>query len=138
MSPCLQLNLYDGILVLLFQRIGDINAQYQEKLMSMRARQGAHRDEFLRRESQARQHQYQQAGFNHYQNSAGPSEPHGYGATATAAAGALGEAHRAYAGGHYESYRERAQYAGGNQDHSLEPRGPYPGGRSYGSGRRYY
>ncbi|KAJ8649604.1 hypothetical protein MRB53_002627 [Persea americana] len=120
------------------ERIDEINAQYQEKLMAMRASQAAHRDEFLRRESQARQHQYQQAGLNHYQNSAGPSDPHGYGAPATAASDALGEAHRAYAAGHYESHRERAQYMGGNQDHGFESRGNYTGGRSYGSGRRYY
>lgn len=110
--------------------------------MTMRSRQAAHRDEFLRRESQLRQQQYQQAGLNHFQNSSGPGDPHGYGpkaaAAAAAAAGALGDAQRAYAAGHLEPYRDRSQYIGGNRDHGFESRGPYPGGRAYGSGGRYY
>ncbi|XP_077225834.1 ubiquitin carboxyl-terminal hydrolase isoform X2 [Tasmannia lanceolata] len=120
------------------EKISEINGQYQEKLMSIRARQISQRDEFLRRESQVRQHQYQQAGLSHYQNSTGPSDPHGYGVSAVSSAGALEEAHRAYAASQFDSYRERSQFLARGRNHGLESRGPYPGGRAYESGARYY
>ncbi|XP_058115596.1 uncharacterized protein LOC131258349 isoform X2 [Magnolia sinica] len=110
------------------ERIGEINAHYQEKLTGIRVRQAALRDEFLHRESQVRHHQYQQAGLSPYQNSAGPSDARGYGTAAGAASSA----------GQLDSYRERVQYLEGARNHSFESRGPYPGGRSYDSGNRYY
>lgn len=88
-----------------YQRLSEINAQYQEKLLAVRACQATHREEFLRKESQARHQQYQEADMNNYQNSAVPSEAFGYG-SAAAAASAFGEAHRAYAASQYDHYGE--------------------------------
>ncbi|KAL6976485.1 hypothetical protein U1Q18_025274 [Sarracenia purpurea var. burkii] len=119
------------------ERINKINAEYQEQLATLRARHAGRRDEYLRRESHARQQQYQQAMMDHYPSSGmGPSDhPHGYGAAAAAA----GESHRAYSAEQYDSYRERARFLGGARDHhGFEPKGPYPGGRVYDTGSRYY
>ncbi|KAI4386152.1 hypothetical protein MLD38_004111 [Melastoma candidum] len=43
------------------EKINAINARYQEQLMSLRTKHANRRDEFLRRESTARQQQYQKA-----------------------------------------------------------------------------
>lgn len=119
------------------EKIGAINAQYEEQLVALRERHASRRDELLRRESNARQHQYQQSVMDRYPNSSmGPSELRGYGGVAASAAG--GEGHRAYNTDQYESYRERARFLGGSRDHGFEPRGPYPGGRVYDTGSRYY
>ncbi|ONI01574.1 hypothetical protein PRUPE_6G147200 [Prunus persica] len=119
------------------EKIGAINAQYEEQLVALRARHASRRDELLRRESNARQHQYQQSVMDRYPNSSmGPSELRGYSGVAASAAG--GEGHRAYNTDQYESYRERARFLGGSRDHGFEPRGPYPGGRVYDTGSRYY
>ncbi|KAI8563337.1 hypothetical protein RHMOL_Rhmol03G0104300 [Rhododendron molle] len=63
----------------LFQRIIEINAQYQEKLSSLRAQQAKRREEFLLKEAQARLHQYKQAASNHYPANASPIDPRSYG-----------------------------------------------------------
>ncbi|XP_043702400.1 uncharacterized protein LOC122652660 [Telopea speciosissima] len=131
------------------EKMNEINTEYQEKLTALRARHSTRRDEFFRRESQARQHQYQQAEMSPYTNSMGQSEPKNYGAAAApAAAGeahrayasgqAADEAHRAYASGQFDSYRERAQFLAAGRNHGLESRGLYPGGRVYNTGARYY
>ncbi|KAF5937581.1 hypothetical protein HYC85_025087 [Camellia sinensis] len=115
------------------ERINTINAQYQEQLAALRARHSGRRDEFLRRESHARQQQYQQATMDHYPNSGmGPSDPRGYGGAAGS------ESHRTYNVDQYDSYRERARFLGSTRDHGFESRGPYPGGRVYDTGSRYY
>ncbi|KAI7991389.1 hypothetical protein LOK49_LG12G01605 [Camellia lanceoleosa] len=115
------------------ERINTINAQYQEQLAALRARHSGRRDEFLRRESHARQQQYQQATMDHYPNTGmGPSDPHGYGGAAGS------ESHQAYNVDQYDSYRERARFLGSTRDHGFESRGPYPGGRVYDTGSRYY
>ncbi|RVW81731.1 hypothetical protein CK203_049514 [Vitis vinifera] len=112
-------------------KINAINAQYQDQLGALRARHANRRDEFLRRESHARQSQYQQAAMDHFSNSSmGPSDPHGY--------DRVEEQRRAYNADHFDSYRERARFLGGARDHGFEPRGQYPGGRVYDTGSRYY
>ncbi|PSR95448.1 Pericentriolar material 1 protein [Actinidia chinensis var. chinensis] len=117
------------------ERINTINSQYQEQLAALRARHAGRRDEYLRRESHARQQQFQQAMMDNYPNSGmGTTDPHAYGAVADAA----GEPHRAYNADQYDSYRERARFLGGNRDHGFENRGSYPGGRVYDTGSRYY
>lgn len=142
------------------ERLKEINAQYQEKLLALRAQQANYRDEFLRKESLARQQQYQQASMNHYANSstaagqhgyhpaALPGEQHGYHPTAdgtppAAAGGAYGEAHRGYASGQYESFGDRADYpefhgGGRGRGRGFEHRGQYPGNRAYNSGGRRF
>lgn len=121
----------------LFQKIKAINAQYEGQLAALRARHASRRDEFLRKESHARQQQYQQAIMDHFPNSGmGPGDPHGYGGTPAAAA--VGEAYRSYNSDHYDTYRERARFLGDPRDQGFEPRGPYPGGRVYDTGSRYY
>uniref|UniRef100_A0A1D1YH16 Centrosome-associated protein CEP250 n=1 Tax=Anthurium amnicola TaxID=1678845 RepID=A0A1D1YH16_9ARAE len=119
------------------ERLSEINAQYQEKLLAIRARQAAHRDEFLLKESQARHEQYQQAHLSNYQSSAGPSDFHAFGSAGTAA-GQLGDGHRPYGGGQFNSYRERPQFTGEGRGRGSESRGPYPGGRAYGANARYF
>lgn len=121
------------------EKINTINTQYQEQLEALRARHANRRDDYLRRESHARQQQYQQAMMGQYPNSSmGPNDPHGYGGLAGGGGGGS-EPHRVYNEDHYDSYRERARFLGGNRDHhGFEPRGPYPGGRVYDTGSRYY
>ncbi|KAK1270162.1 hypothetical protein QJS04_geneDACA012943 [Acorus gramineus] len=117
-----------------FQRLSEINTQYHEKLLSIRARQATQRDEFLQRESQVRQHQFQQASMNYYQNIPGPSDPPAFG-------GGITETQRGYGGGHFDSYGGDGGRAGGGGrggGQAFENKGPYPGGRAYGSGGRLY
>uniref|UniRef100_A0A453IDZ8 Uncharacterized protein n=1 Tax=Aegilops tauschii subsp. strangulata TaxID=200361 RepID=A0A453IDZ8_AEGTS len=133
------------------QRLNEINAQYHEKLLALRARQTAYREEFLRKESLERQQQYQKATISNYANNVVPREPRGYPPTAVAtppaaapSGGSYGEAHRGYASGQYETFGERPDYPefhGGGQgrDHGFEHRGhQYPGGRAYNSGGRRF
>uniref|UniRef100_A0ACD5XEH8 Uncharacterized protein n=1 Tax=Avena sativa TaxID=4498 RepID=A0ACD5XEH8_AVESA len=134
------------------ERLNEINAQYHEKLLALRARQTAYREEFLRKESLERQQQYQKASMSNYANNVVPREPRGYPPTAAAApppaaapaGGAYGEANRGYASGRYESFGERPDYpefhhAGGQgRGHGFEQRGEYPGGRAYNSGGRRF
>ncbi|KAM7522649.1 hypothetical protein LguiA_012551 [Lonicera macranthoides] len=118
------------------EKINTINSQYEEQLAALRARHTNRRDEFLRKESHARQQQYQQAGLDLYPNSgmSPPSDPHGY----SALGAPTGEPHRAYNADQYGSYRERARFLGSNRDQGFESRGQYPGGRVYDTGSRYY
>lgn len=124
------------------QRLNEINGQYQEKLLSIRARQAALRDDFLRREQQIRQQQYQQAHLGSYQGSGGAADPHHAFGSAAAAAAALGEGPRSYGGGQFNSsFRERQQFSGsgGGRGRGFESRVPHHGGgRAYGSNARYY
>lgn len=132
-----QYSLYLAQWPFIFQKINAINAQYEGQLAALRARHANRRDEFLRRESQGRQHQYQQAMMDQYPNSGmGSADPHGYSGVATSAA--AGEAHRGYNSDNFDSNRERARFLGGARDHGFEPRGSYPGGRVYDTGSRYY
>ncbi|KAF7042080.1 hypothetical protein CFC21_051770 [Triticum aestivum] len=133
------------------ERLNEINAQYHEKLLALRARQTAYREEFLRKESLERQQQYQKASISNYANNVVPREPRGYPPTAAAtpppaaapSGSSYGEAHR-YASGQYESFGERPDYPefhGGGQgrDHGFEHRGhQYPGGCAYNSGGRRF
>ncbi|XP_061360331.1 uncharacterized protein LOC133304333 [Gastrolobium bilobum] len=121
------------------EKINAINAQYEEKLAELRAQHASRRDEFLQRESHARQNQYQQTIRDPYPSSGMvPSHnPHGYNAV-NASAAAIGDVRRGYSGDHFDPYRERARFLGGTRDHGFEPRVAYPGGRVYDTGSRYY
>ncbi|KAK3005277.1 hypothetical protein RJ639_017545 [Escallonia herrerae] len=115
------------------EKIMTINAQYGEQLAALRTRHTNRRKEFLRKESHARQQQYQQAAMDQYPNRGmDPGDPHGY----SAAAAPGGEPHP-YSADQYDSYRERARYLGGARDR-FDPRGQHPGGRVYSTGSRYY
>ncbi|OIW05901.1 hypothetical protein TanjilG_23687 [Lupinus angustifolius] len=120
------------------EKINAINTQYEEKLAALRAQHASRRSEFLQRESQARQQQYQQSIRDPYPGSGmTPRDPHGYN-TVNASAGG-GEVPRGYSADHFDPYRERARFLGGARDKGFEPRGPYPGGRVYDTtGSRYY
>lgn len=113
----------------MIQRIGEINTQYIEKLMVMRARQSNHRDDFLRQEMQARQQGYQHLAGNKFPG----GDPHGY-----------GQPQAAYSGGQVEApYRERASMLQGARGQGFEGKGSYPssgGGQGYNSprGGRFY
>lgn len=105
---------------IVIQRINTINAQYEEQLVALRARHASRRDEFLRRESQARHQQYQQVVIEQYPTSGvGPSNHHRGSDT-------------------YDTYRERGRFPGNTRDHGYEPKVPYPRGRSYDTSSRYY
>ncbi|XP_027339795.1 uncharacterized protein LOC113853563 isoform X2 [Abrus precatorius] len=121
------------------EKIKAINARYEEKLAALRAQHASRRDEFLQRESHARQHQYQQTIRDpHPSSGMMPSHnPHGYGSVNTSAA-AVGDVRRGYSGNQFDPYREQARFLGGTRDHGFEPRGAYPGGRVYDIGSRYY
>ncbi|XP_024017525.1 uncharacterized protein LOC21400154 [Morus notabilis] len=121
------------------EQINAINAQYGEQLVALRTRHSNRRDEFLRMESSNRQQEYQKAVVDRYPNSSvGPNDPHGYSGFAASTVAAASNAHRGYENEQYDSYRERARFLGGARDHGFEPRGPYPGGRVYDTGSRYY
>ncbi|KAK6163656.1 hypothetical protein DH2020_000520 [Rehmannia glutinosa] len=117
------------------QKINAINAQYEEQLFSLRTRHANRRDEFLRRESQARQQQYQQIVMEPYPTSGiGPSDPRGF----NSASASEREPNRAYSSESYDPYRERNRFPGNARDHGYESKVPYPRGRAYDSGSRYY
>ncbi|XP_068635479.1 uncharacterized protein [Aristolochia californica] len=107
----------------------EIARHREEKLTSVRARQACQREDFFRRESQARQHQYQQAALSSYpSNSIIPTDPHGYGAPV----GSCGP------GQFDSSYKERSQFPMVGRNPGFELRGPYPGSRAFDSGSSYY
>lgn len=115
------------------EKLVEINMSYQEKLSSIRVRQASLREEFLRRESQARLLQYHQTRMSHYPGNA--ADAHDYYASAAVA---TREAHQPYSSTQYESYQERRQFSGRERSQGgTETRVPYPGGRLYGSGRYY-
>ncbi|GLU19085.1 hypothetical protein SLE2022_353520 [Rubroshorea leprosula] len=125
------------------ERINAINAQYQEQLAALRARHANRRDEFLLKESHARQQQYQQTLIVHYPNigmgsgnAMTPGNPHGYSGVAGSAM--VGDANRVYNSDPSDSYRERTRFLGAARDQGFETRGSYPGGRVYDTGSRYY
>lgn len=120
------------------ERLSEINTQYQEKLVAIRARQATHREEFLRKESQSRHQQYQQANINSHQNSSVPSDAHGFGSSANAYT-AISDAHRAYAAGsNFESYGDRSGFDEGPRGRGYESLNKYPSGRAYNSSGRYF
>ncbi|WCJ40131.1 hypothetical protein M5689_021062 [Euphorbia peplus] len=118
------------------EKINAINTQYQEQLAALRGRHASRRDEFLRKESLVRQHQYQQTvmdrggmGSSGYMGNAPSTVP--------------SEAHRPYNNDSFESYRDRdrdRQFLGSSRDQGFEPRGAYhgQGGRVYDTATRYY
>lgn len=122
------------------EKISAINAQYEEKLAALRAQHSNRRAEFLQRESHARQQQYQQIIRDPYPSSSmaprDPRDPHGYNNVNPSGAG--GEVQRGYSADHFDPYRERARFLGSGREQGFEPRGPYPGGRVYDTGSRYY
>ncbi|KAA8539060.1 hypothetical protein F0562_025752 [Nyssa sinensis] len=108
------------------EKVIEIITQYQEKLSSLRTRQASRIEEFLCKESQAHLHQYQEAGMGqHPPNNTGPIDPHGYSRAAAT------EAHRAYATGQFELYREQTPFLGGRRRQGTDARVPYPEGRVY-------
>lgn len=120
--------------VLLLQRIIEINTRYQEKLSALRAQQANRREEFLRKESETRLHQYQQAGLSSHPNS-GLQDVRGYGGTAVAVS--AGEIH-GYRTGSFESQGDRSHFTGGRRTQGSEVRVPYPEGRVYNTSSQYY
>ncbi|KAK6119834.1 hypothetical protein DH2020_046429 [Rehmannia glutinosa] len=116
------------------EKINAINAQYEEQLFSLRARHASRRDDFLRRESQARQQQYQQIMEPYPTSGIGPSDPRGF----NSASASEREPNRAYSSESYDPYRERNRFPGNARDHGYESKVPYPRGRAYDSGSRYY
>ncbi|KAG9128993.1 hypothetical protein Leryth_014774 [Lithospermum erythrorhizon] len=117
-------------------KINAINAQYQEHLLVLRSRHTNRRDEYLRKESQARHQLYQQVAVLDDHPSRGTShssDPRSYNVVA-----ALNEeSHRTYDSGSHDGYRERGRVVSNARDHGLDPRVPYPAGRAYDHGSRY-
>ncbi|KAL6511075.1 hypothetical protein OROGR_022199 [Orobanche gracilis] len=120
----------------LYLRINAINKQHEEQLFALRARHATRRDEFLRRESQARQQQYQQMVMEPYptNNNIGPSDLRGYNPVDASA----GEPHHGYNSESYDAYRERSRFPGNVRDHGHDSKVPYPKGRAYEPGSRFY
>ncbi|KAL9247923.1 hypothetical protein vseg_021300 [Gypsophila vaccaria] len=113
------------------EKILEIDNQYQEKISALRTRHATRREEFFRKESQARLHQYQLAGAGTLPNNSAPADishsNHGY-----------GEQQRPYGSGQFDTYRnpeslERRRMQG------TDTRVPTPGGgRVYNTGSRFY
>lgn len=123
------------------QKLNTIDAQYQKQLEALRTRHASRRDEFLRRETGARQQQYQQAELvDPYPTNRvmGPQDPQDYGNMAAPVPVGEGQQHRPYSPDRFDSYGDRARFSGGAPRNRFEPRGPYPGGRSYDAGSRFY
>lgn len=121
------------MLTFVFQSINSISCQYQEQLVALRARYASRREEVLKRETEARQQQYQKVVLDNYPNTGmGHSDPRTYPASLPAA-----EPHRGYNLEQYDSYRERARFPVGYRDQRLEPRGQYHGPRVPETGSRY-
>ncbi|KAJ8756245.1 hypothetical protein K2173_025057 [Erythroxylum novogranatense] len=118
------------------EKIIQINTGYHEKLFALRVQQGNRREEFLRKESQTRLSQYQQAGLKHYSTTSMP-DAHRYGGATVV--GVADDGPQAYATNQLESYRGRTQFAGGGRILAAEGRISYPEGNAYGNaGGRYY
>ncbi|KAK6929002.1 hypothetical protein RJ641_005207 [Dillenia turbinata] len=113
------------------EKLMEINIQYQEKILSLRAQQAKQREEFLHKELQARRHQYQ-SGLGH------PPNNMGIGGTRSTAIPAGGEAHHAYATDLYDSYREQSRTPGAGMAQNREPRIQFSSGRVYVAGNRFY
>lgn len=114
------------------EKIMEINNKYQEKLSVLRAQQANRREEFLRRESEARLQQYQQAGMNYLLDRTGPNNPHGYVPAVPP---------QPYPAGHMDRINSHSQspFPGVGGNRGTEGRVPYPQGRVYNnaSGRSY-
>lgn len=109
----------------------------------MRTRQAADRDSFLRKESQSRLNEYQQAKMTSYNKPNNvPSDYIGY-----PLSGGYDdrEAHRAavydnrtQANAYNDSRIQANAYNDQGQFSAVDTRGPYPGGRVYNSGGRRF
>lgn len=118
------------------EKINAINTQYQEQLLLLRSHHEIRRDEYLRKESQARHQLYQQvASLDDYpsRGMSRSSDPRSY----NVVAGPNAETHRTYDSGNNDGYRERGRFAGNARDHGFEPRAPYSVGSAYDHGSRY-
>ncbi|CAI9773082.1 unnamed protein product [Fraxinus pennsylvanica] len=106
------------------EKIMEINNKYQEKLSVLRAQQANRREEFLRRESQARLQQYQQAGMNYLLDRTGPNNPHGHVPAVPP---------QPYPTGHMDRINSYSQspFPGVGGNRGTEGRVPYPQGRVY-------
>ncbi|CAK8575665.1 unnamed protein product [Lathyrus sativus] len=120
------------------EKINAINTQYEEKLESLRTRHGNRRAEFLQRESRARQQQYEQIIRDPYSSSSGMTPRDSHAHSNVNAPASVGEPQRGYSADHFDPYREQSRFLGNARDQGFEPRGPYPGGRVYDTGSRYY
>ncbi|KAI4382213.1 hypothetical protein MLD38_008204 [Melastoma candidum] len=114
------------------EKINAINAQYQEQLMSLRTKHANRRDEFLRRESTARQQQYQKVMIDRYSSSGrSPRNPKNFGGGAVpGSAGPYSMSDR------YDSFGDGSRPHGGARGRG-DTRGPYQGGRTYDKVSRF-
>ncbi|XP_073304717.1 uncharacterized protein [Primulina huaijiensis] len=103
------------------EKLIELNDKYQEKLSTLRAQQASRRKEFLGKELEERQRQYQQTETGNPWITNVPNDPHSY----------AGTYHSAHAG-----RPERASFPRWSQ--GAEERVPYPRGRDYDqTGARY-
>ncbi|PKA45806.1 hypothetical protein AXF42_Ash018357 [Apostasia shenzhenica] len=110
------------------EKLNEINSKYLENLMTTRARQATHRDDFLLKEMQALHQQYRHACLSSYHNNTAPSDAYAGSYSATAA---LAVPHQSHERVNFEPYR-------GGRGRGSQSRGQHRGGRSYNSGGRYY
>lgn len=149
-----------------FQRLIEINTQYQQQLSLVRTKQAAQRQEFLQKESDTRRYQYQRPGVQEYPNNLTTGDFHQYGRasgmSASAAAGGVahqynppelsidatlpygsigGEAARGYTDPHTQiesSYKEQGSYRRSMKAPDATSRVPFPEGRVYNTGSRHH
>lgn len=129
----------------------EIQEQYQQKMTILRSKHAKQREEFLRHESQIRQHQYQHGGYGMYQYSGGnggggsmpssrggPYNGSGYDRGAQSASPENLPGHGGHGGhGHlgvYDSYKDGGPLYSNNVSHSYNSRKQgYESSRSYGN-----
>ncbi|XP_021681559.2 uncharacterized protein LOC110665661 isoform X1 [Hevea brasiliensis] len=113
------------------EKIIEINYWYQDKLSELRTQQANQRKVFLRKESQARLNQYQQAGMSHFSNT-------GVGSNSGAPATGSTNVRRAYTTNQFGSYRAPPQFVGRRRNPGTKRRVPYRKGRVYNNAGAHY
>ncbi|TKY51773.1 ubiquitin carboxyl-terminal hydrolase 8 [Spatholobus suberectus] len=111
------------------ERILEINTEYEEKLSSLRALQATRREEFLRKELQARLNQYHEGKRKYCPNMKVP-DAYGYVCPPTFTAGeAIGS--RFHGAIEYKHDGERTLRSSSGRSKGSEAKVPLPPGRVY-------
>ncbi|CAM6107261.1 unnamed protein product [Calypogeia fissa] len=125
------------------ERMKEIQEQYQQKMTILRSKHAKQREEFLRHESQVRQHQYQQhAGYGMYQygggngppsSRGGPFNGSGYDRGAHSASPENLQGHGHGHLGVYDSYKDGGPLYSNNVSHSYSRKQGYESNKNYGN-----
>ncbi|KAL1342274.1 hypothetical protein HN51_028843 [Arachis hypogaea] len=119
------------------ERILEINKEYHEKLSALRNLQATRREEFLRKELQARLNQYQESKRNYSPHMKVPvPDDHGFTSPSTFTAEANSMFHGAIKYNKHD--RERTMSLSSGRSQGSEARVPLPPGRVYNNSTPYH